>query len=515
MWKSFFLWIVCLLSASVASDARMAIAEHPSAGAEKPAELKAGFAERDITPEIGMETPGGYGKTYCRVIHDPCKVRAAVLDDGKTRVALVSVDGCVIFRQVVQDAREAIQRQCGIPHHAVLIGATHSHSSGPLGDVQPGQYDHASPLVKRLAYERSACADPRYLKRVHQQIVDAVCEADKLRTPSQAGVGKGLARGLAFSRRMRMKNGQVWTHPGQGNPDILDYASPGDPEVGVLGAWDASGKLRGCVVNFACHATTSPGGISANYIYYLEKVIRGYYGPDVIVLFFPGDAGDMTQVDNLSPYANPDGDRWAQIVGGSLGAEALKALLNMPTGPLLPLDARNEVLSINRRVPSPQRVQRAYEIVQQDPKQVNPTELTFATQIVLLDALLQKGVATEVEVQAIQVGPAVFLASPGELFCQYQLDQKARSPFPVTFCVSVANGFNGYVPTDESFGPHGGGYETRLMSNSNLEVGAGRRIVETALKLAGQMQPGPMPQRPKAPPFHASWPYGNVPPEVQ
>ena len=31
-------------------------------------------------------------------------------------------------------------------------------------------------------------------------------------------------------------------------------------------AWDEEGKLLGCVVNYACHATTSPGGISANWI---------------------------------------------------------------------------------------------------------------------------------------------------------------------------------------------------------------------------------------------------------
>lgn len=482
-------------------------------GAEPAPVFLAGFAERDITPEVGMEVPGGYSKAFCREIHDPCKVRAAVFDDGTSKVALVSIDGGFIFRPEVVKARAEIEKQCGIPPHAVLIGATHSHSSGPLGIVQPGEYDHASPFVQTLAYEKSSCADAKYLQLVHEQIVAAVSEADKRREAVQAGVGKGIEDKVAFNRRVRMRSGATYTHPGQGNPDIVDYAGPTDPEVGVLGAWNAERKLIGCVVNFACHATTSPRGISANYIYDLEKAIRGYYGNDVIVLFFPGYSGDVTQVDNLSPQANPDGERWSQIVGGRVGAEAVKVLLSMQPGSLAPLAARSKVLEIPRRVPRRERVEEATAIVRKDPKETDPTTWAFAKEIVLLDALLQKSPHAEVEVQAIQIGPAVFLTSPGEMFCQHQLDQKARSPFELTFCVSVANGFNAYVPTEEAFGPSGGGYETRLTSCSNLEVGAGRKIVETGLELAAQMKPGPMPQRANAPPFRQPWSYGNVPPE--
>ena len=437
--------------------------------------LKVGFAERDITPELGMEAPGGYAKARHGVFHDACKVRAAVFDDGRSRVALVGIDALEILKPTVAAARKAIQARCGIPPQAVMIGASHSHTSGPTCGVLPGEYDHASPLVRSLAYEKTTCADPKYLKRVEQQIADAVCAANDCRAESFCGAGNGIEDKATYNRRFRMKNGLSYTHSGQGNPDIVEPAGPIDPNVGVIGVWSKEGKCAGCVVNYCCHGTTGPNGISANWIYHMEKTIRGAMGQDAVVVFLQGASGDVTQVDNLYPYVQPGQERWGEIVGGRVGAEAVKVLVSMPRGTLLPVNARTETLHIKRRIPRPERVQKCLELVQQPEAKVGHTEWAFAKEIVLLDASLAKEKVKDVEVQTIQVGPVVVLANPAECFCQTGLDMRARSPFPLTFIVELANDRMGYVPTEEAFGPRGGGYETRLTSCANLEPTAARQ----------------------------------------
>jgi neutral ceramidase len=270
------------------------------------AEFKAGFAERDITPEIGMEVPGGYGKVYSKRIHDPCKARVAVFDDGKQRVALVGLDALGVPRSLVLEVRKLVQERCGIS--AVMIGASHSHSSGPLVGVMPGEYDGASPLVRDLAYNQTTCVDPKYLATTRAAIVEAIVAADAARTTATAGFGSGSEETVAFNRRVRMANGMSYSHPGKGNPESVQYAGPTDPQVGVIGVWNPDGKLLGCVVNFCCHATTNGPWITANWIYYMEQAIQGYFGKDTRVVYLQGACGDVTQVDNLDPHANPDGD---------------------------------------------------------------------------------------------------------------------------------------------------------------------------------------------------------------
>lgn len=480
------------------------------------AAIMAGFAERDISPEVGQERPGGYGKAFHRRFLDPCKVRVALFADGSRTVVLVGVDALMLSRRVVQDARAEITRLTQIPGAAVMIAASHSHSSGPVGMVQPGEYDSAPDLVRKLAYEQSSLADAGYLAKVVRQIAEAVKAAADARVPASVGFGVGHEDKVGFNRRLRMKNGRTWTNPGVANPDVVAYAGPIDPDVGVVGAWDRQGRLLGSIVNYALHTNISPDGISANWTHHLEQTIQGALKASVPVVFLAGACGDISKIDTLSPFERPSEEQWMQIVGGRVGAEAVKVLLTMPRSQEAVLDSRAKVWPIPRRLPSPATLQRARTLVAAGKPVGNPaqTEWTFAKETLMVEHLGRVSPEVEVEVQAIQIGPAVYVSNPAEYFVEYGLAIKKGSPFPFTFPVELANGCVGYVPTEDAFGPGGGGYETRLTSYSNLETTAGRQLAETGIALTMEMKPGPVPRRPRVAQPGPPWLFGNVPAQV-
>ena len=171
------------------------------------------------------------------------------------------------------------------------------------------------------------------------------------------------------------------------------------------------------------------------------------------------------------------------------------------------------MLHFKRRKPGKEHLKKSLEIVKSFPK--NSTAWTFAKEVIVLDYLVKKEPCIDAEVQAIQIGPAIFLSNPAEYFCQLGLDIKKKSPFPFTYIVELANGCVGYVPTEEAFNSQGGGYETVLTSYSNLEISAGEKIVETCVELANKLKPGKIPECPKVKPSTEPWGYGILGPELE
>src|SRR5262245_63243291 len=176
--------------------------------------FRAGFAERDITPAVGMEKPGGYGKAYHRQFHDPCKVRVAVFDDGAARVALVGIDALMVSRNLVEAARKAIQEKCGIVPHHVLIGASHSHSSGPTGMIQPGEYDQAPPDRKSTRLNSSHLGISYAVfclkkKTTHNNSTHFLGSSDALR-PTERNQAHKANQGAKMGRRSGRKVARRW-----------------------------------------------------------------------------------------------------------------------------------------------------------------------------------------------------------------------------------------------------------------------------------------------------------------
>src|SRR5262245_55979799 len=115
--------------------------------------MKAGFYATDITPALGMEKPGGYSKAYPAAIHDPLKVRAAVLDDGQTTVAFAGIDTCLFQSPRIKgEIRAEVERRCGIPGDHILLAASHTHSGGPAAGLLPEEFaDAPAPVHDLLA----------------------------------------------------------------------------------------------------------------------------------------------------------------------------------------------------------------------------------------------------------------------------------------------------------------------------------------------------------------------------
>jgi hypothetical protein len=472
--------------------------------------MQVGFACADTTPAIGREVPGGFSKAFSRSIHDPLLATAVVVGDGETRVALVGLDNLSVKRSVVQAARRVIEERTGIPGANVMVGASHTHNGGPCQGALPGSFAGAfdPEFCEDLAQNHATAPDPAYLREVADQIATAVTLADARKQEARLAVGRGCEATVAFNRRFKMRDGTQMTHPGKGNPDILEPAGPADPEVGVLSAWSPAGEFLGAVVNFTCHGTVFSGGISADWPHYMRETITRALNPDALVVFLNGACGDVTQVDNLSLQESEFGEKWARRVGQKVGAEALKVIADAePTG-LLPLASAQTVFPIRTRQVSEERFQERLALLRSDAP--HDTEWVFARDVLLLHEQNKWEPEATCEVQAIQIGPAAYVANPAEYFCQFGLNIKQRSRFPYTWVVELANGCIGYVPTPEAMGPHGGGYEPRLALSSKLLPGAGQMIEDASVELLQSLTPGEEPPRPMVPQAGTPWGMGSA-----
>lgn len=420
-----------------------------------------GFANADITPAAGTPMGSWEGKT-ARTVHDRLSAAACVIESNDTFVAIVGIDGGVTQRSMCDAARASIAASTLIPPANVLIGASHTHTGGPMLSIFNGK------------------ADEKYTQFVGERVVEAVRCAWKSLLPAEIGLGTGSVSGIHFNRRFLMRDGREVTHPGKMHPEIIRPAGPVDPDVGVLAARDADGKLIGVIVNFACHSTViSDDSYSADYAHYLREHLRQIFSPDLPVVFLLGACGDVTQVNNRAP-GKEMGHAWGNMFGATLAGEAARAITRISFAKDVPLKVVTEKTTLRLR-DNP------------DLERLAPTlglgsgewwDKIYVNERAEFEQMRERQPTRDAEIQAIRIGPLGIVANGAELFCQPALDIKSASPITPTWVVTLANEYLGYVPTASAF--YAGGYEPRTARSSFLAPDSAQRIVEASLRGLGK-----------------------------
>jgi neutral ceramidase len=434
--------------------------------------LRVGVGHVDITPSSATPMEGYIERRgVSQGIHDRLFGNAVVLEDesGK-KVAVISVDLVGVGKWIVDFARKEIESKTGIPRENVMIAATHTHS-GPRGIVEffTGEDAFSKGLFSHALSEK-----------VGNGIVEAVAGANKKLKKAQIGLGRGKVNGLCSNRR---------------SPD-----GPFDPELAVLKMNTAeSGQSIGCIVNYACHPTVlGPDNLllSADFPAFVRDTIqttfRKRHETEVEVLYLNGASGNVSTrfTRRAATFAE------AERIGRALGSEVLKVMkaVNKTNGEV-EISTTSEVIKLpQRKLPSIDFVKNDLKHGEEMLKQLRSRGASGGETRVV-ESLVEgakgllaaydyaskfEGREFEVEIQVFRLGEVVTLcAVPAELFVELGLEIKKDLKAMTPLIVGYANGFIGYVLTEEAY--REGGYESL---STFLDASAGKRIIEVVEKLA-------------------------------
>lgn len=454
------------------------------------APLLAGAATSNITPEIGGDIIGGFLPFPSTHIHDDLHARCLVLDDGKSRLALVVCDLLGLHRSVSVEARRLIEAEAGIPAANVLISGTHTHSATSALGTAPRVYVSDMELTD-------------YQKFVARRIADGVRRAVNLLRPAEIAFGTVDVPEHVFIRRWFLKEGsmppnpfgkidKVKMNPGAGNPALVEPAGVPDPTVSFIALREPGGRLISVFSAYSLHYVggVGSGHISADYYgMYCEALKRlqpgGADDPPFVAMMANGTSGDANNINFRQPRPGKPPYEQMRFVAEDLAAKVNGALAQLQWQAAAPLAARYRELDLAWREISPDLIAWAKETEAKTPRIQGKADLplAYAGRVQRLAAASPE---TKAPVQILRIGDVCIGTTPCETFAETGLEFKKRSPFAKSFMVELAHGYYGYMPTPRHF--ELGGYETWPGTN-NLEPQASVKMMDALLEMAAEVKP--------------------------
>jgi hypothetical protein len=437
-----------------------------------------GIARADITPPVGIYARnwGAAKHDVARSIHRPLTLTAMTLAPaaGGQTLILVEADlGGWKSPQTFRKFLSRLQQELSVVPANLIFALSHTHSAPLLMDADdalPGSGLHR-----------------KWMKELFESTVRSVRQAMESQFAGTIAWHAGRC-GLATNRDLP-------------DPDlsrqriVCGYNPDGDPDdalfVGRI--TDTTGKIRGTLVNYACHPTTlawENEAISPDYVGAMRETIQ--HATNAPALFLLGACGELAP--RYQYVRDPDA---ADRHGRELGFAALATLNGMePPGAQLgyaevvesgaslavwrhePDEPSQELRAIRTPVSLPLKNWPSTEELEKQRRECSDRALEERLRRKLNIRLgVGKGSSFELPVHVWRIGDAVLLGSCCEAYSVLQLELRRRFPDTTIVCMNLINGSIGYVPPAELYDS-----DVYTVWQTPFDRGSYERLFETMIR---------------------------------
>lgn len=470
-----------------------------------------GWASRDITPDQPVVLGAQFKMRISEGVDGPVTVTALALsgdEPGADAVVFVACDlgGCrhrwYDENNFLRLCRETIrERLPGFDVRRVVLNATHTHTAP---NALVGRYGEEHPEGVMTA--------EAYMELLRNRIADTVAEAWNSRRPGGASWGLGTAvvghnrRATYYAadttrRAGAIVNGLTKMYGDTNDPNFSHIEGYEDHYVDLLYTWDEAQNLTGVVVNLACPSQETEMGmkISADFWHEVRQEIRRRHGDHIQILAQCSAAGDQSPHRLWYKAAE---ERMLRLRGLTMRQEIGRRVANA-VDEVLPaartdIQTRLPLRHLVRDIALPRRMvsDAEAETVRADLAQLeaeardgkNNYRVAQRARRVLERHEQQRHSPTiPMELHAIRLGDMAFATNRFELFLDFGIRIKARSPALQTFLVQLvaSEQWDGtYLASERAIANLGYG-----SSVYDGEVGpeGGRTIVEETVRALNEL----------------------------
>ena len=450
--------------------------------------LNIGFASRDMTPTRPAMLQGQMHRRIGRKALDPVIVNAVALEDDKTgeSAAIVSCDLAHPSENLYRTVRERLASRCpAAPRDRMILAATHTHTSFVF---EEGYYDPPGGDVMTAA----ECRD-----WIAERVAQAVAEAWEQRKPRLLARAFGHAV-VGHNRLALYADGHAQMYGQTNRDDFAGFAGYEDHSLDMLFAYEPEGALAGIVLALPCPSqeTEEIEEFSADFWHDIRLELRKRLGGHLAVVGLCSPAGDQSphllhlqgagDGDAPAPRAfHASGDRPAR--GRRRGTRA--GLHSAGEGQGLAVDGSRAAPEINPAPNHPRRARLGREDAcgMDQPKKGESQSWWPKRQQAVVAGFdhPQEVKPFQMDLQVLRLGDMAIASNPFELFLDYGLQIKARSPAAQTMLIQLA-GEGMYLPSARCM--QGGGYSV-VPAVSEVGPEGGAELVKETLAAINELFP--------------------------